>query len=190
MRAVVALVVLAVLAVLLPGLVLSPAAADTPRCVSKAEFRKVVRGMSPPRVARIFDTPGQTLDGAGGGYAQGYKSCTDGGVVVEFGWNSAKRRLALGAKRRTSHRVVNCVTHDEWRKVWIRADGSGSGPGTGGTRRRIHGVFGIKGRVVNRLNTGAKQRWQIRKYDRCGSARTRTVEYFSYAKGPWHSYWG
>ncbi len=146
--------------------------------------------MSPKRVARIFDTAGQMLDGAGGGYAQGYKSCTGGGVVVEFGWSFAKRRLVLAAKERTRHRVVNCVSHDEWRKVWIRQDGTGSGPGTGGTRKRIHGVFGIKGRVVNRFNTGPQQRWEIRKYDRCGSARTRTVEYTSHRKGPWHSYWG
>lgn len=191
MRIAICSVVIAVVAALLPGILVSAAEADTPGCVSKAEFRRVGHGMTPARVARIFDTRGQLLDGATGGYAQAYKSCAAGGVAVEFGWRRpGSPRLGLITKRWTRHRVVNCVTHDEWRQVWIRKDGTGSGPGTGGTRRRIHGVFGITGRVVDRFHTGPRQRWQIRRYDRCASPKTYTVEYTSLRKGPWHSYWG
>ncbi len=35
------------------------ASADTPGCVTRKEFKKVERGMSKNRVARIFDTKGR-----------------------------------------------------------------------------------------------------------------------------------
>ena len=37
----------------------SPAAADTPGCVSKAEFHKIRKNMQRERVHRIFDTNGR-----------------------------------------------------------------------------------------------------------------------------------
>ena len=53
------------LALVFAGVLLSsltavtPAHADTPGCVTKAEFRKVHKGMKMRRVHRIFDTKGQ-----------------------------------------------------------------------------------------------------------------------------------
>jgi hypothetical protein len=40
---------------------ITPASADTPGCVSKAEFRKVHKGMTRQRVQRIFDTKGHQV---------------------------------------------------------------------------------------------------------------------------------
>jgi hypothetical protein len=57
----------------------APALADTPGCVTKAEFRKVHKGDSMRRVHRIFDTKGkQTAYSSGGGYAfqiRDYRGC-------------------------------------------------------------------------------------------------------------------
>jgi len=77
------------------GLVaLAPAAtADTPRCVSRKEFRKVDRGMRKQRVHRIFDTRGEFGDGGAGGYSRLYKVCRPGFyVVVEYA--DGPRRVA------------------------------------------------------------------------------------------------
>lgn len=52
-----------------------PAAADTPGCVTKKEYRKVHRGMTKRRVHRIFDTRGWFADGGAGGYSRVYRSC-------------------------------------------------------------------------------------------------------------------
>jgi hypothetical protein len=51
------------------------AAADTPGCVTKKEYRKVHKGMTKMRVHRILDTRGWFADGAGGGFSRAYLSC-------------------------------------------------------------------------------------------------------------------
>jgi hypothetical protein len=53
----------------------SPAMADTPRCVTRAEFRHVHNGMTKHRVHRIFDTRGTFGDGGAGGYSRLYRQC-------------------------------------------------------------------------------------------------------------------
>ncbi len=42
-----------------PLVLASPAWADTPGCVTRAEFKKVSKGMTQQRVTRIFDDPGK-----------------------------------------------------------------------------------------------------------------------------------
>jgi hypothetical protein len=60
-------------ALFLTGLTASqPASADTPGCVTRAEFRNVSEGMSKHRVHRIFDTRGE-----GSGYSRYYEKCRD-----------------------------------------------------------------------------------------------------------------
>jgi hypothetical protein len=67
----------ATLALLLGGLiVLAPtASADTPRCVSRAENRRVDLGMTRKRVHNITDTHGIGWDGHAGGYTRRYEPC-------------------------------------------------------------------------------------------------------------------
>jgi hypothetical protein len=69
----------------------TPAAADTPRCVTHKEYRQVHRGMKKARVHRIFDFRGEFADGAAGGYTRFYGSCEarrigggDGGAYVTY----------------------------------------------------------------------------------------------------------
>lgn len=182
----------AVAALILPLFVgtFIPAQADTPGCVTAKEYRAAKTGMTPRRVGRIFDTTGEPLDGGAGGYTQGYQRCSGGGIIVGFGWIADSDKVGLYSKMQTNKAVVSCVTTDEWRQVYINPDGSGSGPGDGGTLHRVHRVFGTKGWVVDRFNTGDDQRWQIRKYQRCNSAMTRKVSYTKVGASAWWSYWG
>ena len=53
----------------------SPASADTPGCVTRAEYDHVSKGMRKVRVHRIFDTRGTFGDGGAGGYSRLYKEC-------------------------------------------------------------------------------------------------------------------
>ena len=53
----------------------TPASADTPRCVTHQEYRRVHVGMKKARVHRLFDISGQFADGAAGGYTRFYASC-------------------------------------------------------------------------------------------------------------------
>jgi hypothetical protein len=90
------LTTVAAAAVLAGGLTMTTpdlASADTPRCVSKAEFRQVKKGMSKSRVAGIFDTAGKRdAISSGGGYTfeiRSYKSCTRFGAVA-IGFSNGK----------------------------------------------------------------------------------------------------
>lgn len=83
----------AVLAVALMGgglaAVAAPAEAANPRCLSKPEFRKIHKGMSPARVARIVGSPGHVAaSSSSGGYRfviRDFKTCTRyGAASVSF----------------------------------------------------------------------------------------------------------
>ena len=58
-------------AVILAG----PSHADTPRCVTKAEFRDAPIGTRMHRAHSIFDTDVRFLDGGAGGFARRYRFC-------------------------------------------------------------------------------------------------------------------
>ena len=58
-------------AVILAG----PSHADTPRCVTKAEFRDAPIATRMHRAHSIFDTDGRFLDGGAGGFARRYSFC-------------------------------------------------------------------------------------------------------------------
>jgi hypothetical protein len=52
-----------------------PAAADTPGCVTKKEYRHIHKGMTKKRVHRIFDTHRSWGSGGGAVYTRTYQSC-------------------------------------------------------------------------------------------------------------------
>lgn len=58
----------------------SPAAADTPGCVTRAEYKAAHKGMGKKKVHSIFDTKGKQLSWASmGGYTsemRSYKTCS------------------------------------------------------------------------------------------------------------------
>jgi hypothetical protein len=58
-----------------PVILASPGHADTPGCVTKAEFQQAPKGMRIIRVHAIFDTSGRFLDGGAGGFARRYRFC-------------------------------------------------------------------------------------------------------------------
>ena len=58
----------------------APVQADTPGCVTKAEFKRATKGMLKARVHRIFDTEGFKT-GLGDLETRHYSPCAAGGVV-------------------------------------------------------------------------------------------------------------
>ena len=80
-----------------------------------------------------------------------------------------------------------CVTAGEWKSYSVWAGGSG------GTMRKAHRIFDTKGKrfyAFTDSGHGYTQKWQGRKYKRCGSDRRYKVEYMKYNDDPWYSYWG
>ena len=73
-----------------------PAMADTPNCVSRAEFRNVQNGWSRARVARVFDIPGRSVAVRAPLHARVYNDCWRAG---EFGYVSVFYRYRNGAWR-------------------------------------------------------------------------------------------
>ena len=61
--------------VVAPLAVAAPAQADTPRCVTKSEFRKVERGWQMKRVHRLFDAKGHLVFQSGAYRTREYRSC-------------------------------------------------------------------------------------------------------------------
>jgi hypothetical protein len=57
-------------------------AADTPGCVTRAEFARIDIGVTKRRVHAIFDTAGRFGDGFAGGYTRAYRSCARPHVLV------------------------------------------------------------------------------------------------------------
>ena len=79
----------------------SPAAAaqDTPRCVTKKEYRNVHKGMTKKRVHRIFDTRGRrdAFAQSGGHTAEirSYRTCSRfSAVSISYGDGSPSRVLS------------------------------------------------------------------------------------------------
>ena len=48
---------------------------DTPKCVSKKEFKKTPKNTRIGRAHRIYDTKGRYIDGAAGGFVRDYRFC-------------------------------------------------------------------------------------------------------------------
>ena len=59
----------------------APVMAETPKCVSRAEFRAVQPGWSRARVARVFDVPGRSVAVARPLHARVYNDCWRAGDV-------------------------------------------------------------------------------------------------------------
>lgn len=81
---------LSAIALALVALALAPlAAADTPGCVTRSEYRAVHKDDSIARVHRIFDTDGRKIGGAkGGGFAsqvRSYRTCRPlSSLVIQY----------------------------------------------------------------------------------------------------------
>lgn len=101
--------------------------------------------------------------------------------------------LLAGAVPASAH-TPGCVTRHEWRQVYIVADGTGSGPGSGGTMRRVHRIFGTSGSRVVYDEAAPDFRYQVRRYERCARPGHYRVTFHQYnADGDWSawsSYWG
>jgi hypothetical protein len=74
--------------------IIAPAAqADTPGCVTRAEYRSVHKGMTKAKIARVFDTAGHRMAFAtSGGYTseiRNYKTCSPYSVV-SIGYGNGK----------------------------------------------------------------------------------------------------
>jgi hypothetical protein len=75
-----------------------PATADTPRCVSRHEYSRIVKGMTMTKVHKIFDIEGvETGLGGGAGELRYYDTCTGRGVV-QVGYNERDRVTAKNAR--------------------------------------------------------------------------------------------
>jgi len=77
----------------------APASADTPRCVTRNEFRQIETGMKKERVHRIFDISGQPAGGFAGGYTRWYASCR----AVHSGGGDSGAGVSYDGR---THRVV------------------------------------------------------------------------------------
>lgn len=61
--------------------VTTPAQADTPRCVSRHEYGRVVKGMTMTKVHRIFDIEGDLTGLGAPNELRYYETCTGRGMV-------------------------------------------------------------------------------------------------------------
>jgi hypothetical protein len=75
MRRAAILVASAVLATSATAISVSPAAADTPGCVTRQEFNQVHRGMRMSRVHQVFDTVGRVASRDASRMHRYYKIC-------------------------------------------------------------------------------------------------------------------
>lgn len=62
----------------------SVAHADTPGCVTEAEFLAVRNGLPRAQVNQIFDTDGRFLDGGAGGFVRSYRRCSSATGTVRL----------------------------------------------------------------------------------------------------------
>lgn len=99
------LVASAVLASSAPIITASPAAADTPGCVTQQKFNQVHRGMRMSRVHQVFDTAGRVASRDASRMHRYYKTC---GVPFT---------------RRQAVHVINRKDHGVWemRRKWADA---------------------------------------------------------------------
>lgn len=72
------------------GLIAAPAQADTPGCVSHAEFDNMIRGLSTSQVAGRFDTSGSYDGSSEDNFRRTYNACWTGSreVVVRYSLTS------------------------------------------------------------------------------------------------------
>jgi hypothetical protein len=82
------------------AVIAGPASADTPGCVTRAEFDRVHKGMTKKRVHRIFDFHGIFHDGHAGGYTRAYSRCDH-------------EHMALVTYRKTRHKPAR-VAEKRW----------------------------------------------------------------------------
>lgn len=66
-----------------------PASADTPGCVSRAEYRSVSKGMGKAKIAAVFDTTGSRMayvvSGGNNAETRSYRTCLQySSVIVLF----------------------------------------------------------------------------------------------------------
>jgi len=52
--------------------------ADSPACVSRAEYHQVQHGWTRRHVQRVFDVEGRKVDGFAGGFTKAYRGCGSG----------------------------------------------------------------------------------------------------------------
>jgi hypothetical protein len=71
-------------AIMVSGLAAGPASGDTPRCVTRKEYKKVEKGWSKKRVKRVFDTGGKLFYDIGGTTTRKYNACGYGTVYVDY----------------------------------------------------------------------------------------------------------
>lgn len=87
-----------------------------------------------------------------------------------------------------------CVTRAEWRTIYMSPDGYDNGPGTGGTRARVHRVFDTSGTRTWFYGDDPTFQAQVRKYRKCSSGGRYSVTYHRYKSSgqwsAWYSYWG
>ena len=101
------LVGIAAAALAAPLLVAAPASADTPGCVSRAEYRQVHSGMTKAWVRSIFDTKGFFVSGGGGGYVVGYKQCRN--TVPRYWWCQADIEYAVNSRNVARVSTKRCM---------------------------------------------------------------------------------
>lgn len=75
------LVLIGLLAMTASATTTLPAHSDTPRCVSRHEYSRVVKGMSMTKVHAIFDTEGDLTGLGAPNKLYYYKTCTGRGMV-------------------------------------------------------------------------------------------------------------
>ena len=96
------LITVAALAVAASTLVATPAEADSPGCVTRAEYRQVHRGDTRDRVTRVFDTFGhREVHASSGGYqteVRTYNACSQFSVVSIAFDKNGRRPWKLSAK--------------------------------------------------------------------------------------------
>jgi hypothetical protein len=86
------------------GIAVPTAQADTPRCVTKGEYRQVHRNTRMPRVHRVFDVRGRRVAYARVGRftseVRVYRTCRRGGAVsVSYGNRRLKGKFAIWRPR-------------------------------------------------------------------------------------------
>jgi hypothetical protein len=74
---------------IIAGLAVTPAAGDTPGCVTRQEFGQVRTGLTKAAVDALFDAAGRFGAGGAGGYSRVYPRChsASGIVIVEYAAN-------------------------------------------------------------------------------------------------------
>lgn len=133
----------------------SPAAADTPRCVSRSEFQRVDFNDKKRRVHALFDRAGVRVENDAYGETRQYRTCAGRSrsyITVDYDFHRAplvwfKWAYIENARTSTSNR---CVTATEFTKVHKRMKKS-----------RVHSIFDTVGRQARGGAGGYIQFYQV-----------------------------